>query len=79
MSDAYDQDGELLVDGFVDDSVASHAKPSQTSEFALEGRTSRWLVGQSVDRFDQASPLRDVDSPESLRGATLDLDRVGHV
>lgn len=40
MSDAHDQDGQLLVDGFVDDSIAAYTKPSQTSELALQGRTS---------------------------------------
>ena len=69
MTDTDDQDRELLMDGFVDDSVASHPKPPKTSELTLESRPSRWLVGQPVDRFDQPGPLLDIDLPERLGGA----------
>ena len=78
MTDADSQDRELLVDGFVDDSVAPHSKPPKTAELALESRPSRRLVSQPVDRFNQAGPLLNIDRPERLGGATLDLDRVAH-
>ncbi len=78
MADADDQNRELSVDRLVDDPVASYPKPSQSPELSFERGASRRFMSQPVDRLDQSGPLLGLDPPESLGGATLDLDRVAH-
>lgn len=74
--DANNQDGELLVTGFVYDPVATHAQPSQATELALEDRTRRRFACQSVDRLHDATTIAGIDPLECLGGARFNPDRV---
>jgi hypothetical protein len=78
MTDADDQNRQLLVDSLVDDPIASHAKPPQAAELPLEGSPRGRLISESVDGFDQAPSISRIDAPQEPGGARLDLDRVAH-
>ena len=53
MADSDDQDGELLMHSFVDNSVATNSEPSQAGKLALENRSGEGLCGQTIDRRDE--------------------------
>jgi hypothetical protein len=78
MTDADDQNGQFLVEGFVDDPIASHAKPAQPAELPLECSPRGGVISESVDGFDQEPSISRTDATEGLCGAALDLDRVAH-
>ena len=54
MTDPDHQNHQLALDHLIDDSVGTHPQAAQPGEFAFEDTTSKWLIGQSVDRIDDA-------------------------
>ena len=78
MPDTHNEHDERIVQHFVHDAVVANAHPPQAAETSLQGASRQRLLGESVDREGNASPVRLRNSIQLPGCASLDPDRVVH-